>query len=397
MSAAAPQIRVLFIDHTAQLGGGELALLRLLSSLDRSRIEPVVVLAEEGPLLVALREAGIAVQVLPLDAEIRDAKKDALGLAGLLGRAAAIPRLRAYSRRLAVVAKELRVDVVHCNSLKSDIYGGLAGRRASVPVVWHVRDRIDDAYLPVAAVWLLRVLLRRWSDAVVTDTQGVQDTLRLPPRHLAAVIPSGLSAGFIARVVGPRVAHVPPRIGLIGRLAPWKGQHVFIEAAARLIARGIEARFRIVGSALFGEHAYEAQLRVRAGELGLAHYVEFAGFRDVADELAGLDLLVHASTSPEPFGQVILEGMAAGIPVIATDAGGPREIITHDRTGLLVPMGDAQALAAAIEGLLRDPVRAGALATAGREHALANYTVERSARLLEAFYMRLLGRPLPAL
>ena len=104
---------------------------------------------------------------------------------------------------------------------------------------------------------------------------------------------------------------------------------------------------------------------------------------------------MHASTLPEPFGQVIVEGMVAGIPVIATDGGGAREIVTHEQTGLLIPLADVEALTASLLRLLSDPELAARLAAAGKEHALQNYTIEISARKSEALYERVLKRTKP--
>jgi glycosyltransferase involved in cell wall biosynthesis len=146
-------------------------------------------------------------------------------------------------------------------------------------------------------------------------------------------------------------------VGLVGRLAPWKGQHVFLDAFARAFPTG-GVRARIVGDALFGEDAYRDSLHQQVVRLGITDRVEFRGFRsDVRAELAALDVLVHASVQPEPFGQVVVEGMAAGLPVIATDAGGPAEIIDRGVDGLLIPPDDVEALAAAMRLLVGDLAR----------------------------------------
>jgi glycosyltransferase involved in cell wall biosynthesis len=177
------------------------------------------------------------------------------------------------------------------------------------------------------------------------------------------------------------------RVGLVGRFVEWKGQHVFLEAAERLVTSGRDdgARFVLVGAALFGEDDYAAEIERRAAALG--GRAELLGFRpDIAAVLTELDILVHASVTPEPFGQVVIEGMAAGLPVIATDGGGVREIVRHGEDGLLVPMGDAAALADALAGLLADPARASRLAVAGHRAVRERFTAARAAREVEAVY-----------
>ena len=125
----------------------------------------------------------------------------------------------------------------------------------------------------------------------------------------------------MAAMTGPMTSGAV--FGMLGRIAPWKGQDLFLRAFAEAFPGGTE-RAVIVGTAMFGEEDYERELPALAAELGLDVRVEFRGFReDIWRELAALDVLVHASLTPEPFGQVVLEGMAAGLPVLAPDEGAP--------------------------------------------------------------------------
>ena len=187
-----------------------------------------------------------------------------------------------------------------------------------------------------------------------------------------------------------------PVITLVGRITPWKGQDVFLRAAARVRERFPNACFWIVGSPMFGEDDYERSLHVLAGELGLTEHVKFWGQRDdVPALLARTDLLVHASTLGEPFGQVVIEGMAAGKPVIATDGGALPEIVLPGETGLLVRMGDAEAMADAICALLADPARAAAMGTAGWRRVQEKFTIAHTVRKVETVYDQMLN-PTPA-
>jgi glycosyltransferase involved in cell wall biosynthesis len=180
-------------------------------------------------------------------------------------------------------------------------------------------------------------------------------------------------------------ADAPLRIGIVGRLAPWKGHDVLFRAVAAAFEPG-QAQVRVIGSALFGENACAAGLHRLVEQLGIARDVVWRGFQDdVAAELAELDVLVHASTVPEPFGSVIVEGMAAGLPVVAAAAGGPLEIVDHGRNGLLVPPGDPEALADGLRGLAADADLRRRLGAAGRESsALYSPAVARQ-RLLAVY------------
>jgi glycosyltransferase involved in cell wall biosynthesis len=384
-------IRVLYLDHTARLSGAELALARLLGALDRTRVEPIVALAEDGPLYELLVRHSIDTHVLPLHERLRNVRKGSLGLVGVLRQIRSLGTLWRYSQRIGRFAREKSVDLIYTNSLKSDVYGALAARFAGVPLIWHMHDRIDERYLPAAAAWLVRLLARSLPSCVVANSASTLEALNLGDRKRAAIIASGLTREHIERSWVPQRSHAVPQIGIVGRIAPWKGQDVFLEAAALLLRKGIAAHFRIAGSALFGEESYERELYRLAQELEIRKHVEFLGFSDIPVFLRSLDILVHASKIPEPFGQVIIEGMGAELPVVATDGGGPREIIENGRTGLLVPMGDATALAEALAGLITQPERAHSLAAAGRRHVLEHFTIEKSARRSEVLYEELMG------
>lgn len=408
---------ILYLDHTAKMGGGEMALLNLVTALDKRRYRPVVVLAADGPLAGRLCAAGIETHVVPLAASVLETRKDSIGLKSLLriGQAGACV---GYAFRLARMARRLGAELIHTNSLKADLYGGLAGRIARIPVIWHVRDRIDGHYLPPGVAAAFRGLSRVIPTAVVTNSESTLRTLHPSRGQFTATVYSGIAAspghalsaapaggdlrgqvihdGYAPKMFAPEAPLLPVGgpavVALVGRIAGWKGQHVFLQAAALVRDRFPQARFQIIGAPLFGEHEYERSLHRMVRDLALEDRVEFLGFReDVPALLAGVDLLVHASTLGEPFGQVVVEGMAAGKAVIATDGGALPEIVIPGETGLLVPMGDAPAMAEAIAALLSDPARASAMGAAGRERVRERFTIAHTVRKLEGIYESLLG------
>lgn len=406
-----PRTTVLYLDHTAAWSGGEIALLRLLEALDLRLVRPLVLLAANGPLVPRLRDLGVETHILPLGAHVRELRKDRLSF-GALRKSRALFSTFLYALRVALFARRNGVQIIHANSLKSDIYGGLAGRLAGVPVIWHVRDHINTGYLPAFAVRVFRFLAARLPTFVVTNSQSTLDELQLGRAHRhTAIIPSGLRlrSSVVHDGLAPeaqarseadeeaqspaRPRHEPIRFGLVGRIARWKGQHIFIEAAARLLATGARAEFWIIGSPLFGEEAYEKELLEQVEKAGLTSTVLFQGFQqDVQAAFQQLDVVVHASITPEPFGQVVIEGMAEGLPVIATDGGGVREIVNHGKNGLLVPMGDAAAMAQAMESLLNDPEEAARLGSAGYRWVRRHFTAAQSARKIERVYRAIFER-----
>lgn len=382
---------ILYLDHTAKMGGGEIALLNLVRSLDRSRFRPIVVLASDGPLAEKLKNAGIEVVLLPLDSSVVDTRIHTLG-AGSLVKFRQIASVVTYARRIARLAGEIDASVIHTNSLKSDIYGGIAGRMAGIPVVWHVRDSITSDYLPAAVAAAFRMLARFVPTAVVANSHSTLGTLRLPASRKTGVVYSGVDLSTFSTIEPHRRDSAAPIVAMVGRIARWKGQHVFIEAASAVLQRRPDCRFQIIGAPLFGEDGYLAHLRGLAAKLGVADNVEFLGFRaDVPDLIAAADVVVHASIKAEPFGQVVVEAMAAGKPVIATNGGGLREIVVDGETGFLVPMGDVEEMAKRILELLGDPALALSMGRAGRKRVEEKFTIRQSLDIVQTLYSHLLN------
>ena len=407
-----PVKRILYVDHTAKLGGGEIALLHLVQYLDRRRFEPIVVLSADGLLREKLEASGIETHVLPMSASVLDTRKDALGIGTLL-RLRDAARVGRYVWTLARFIRAHRIALVHTNSLKADILGGLAARLTRVPLLWHVRDRIETDYLPRPIVWLFRRLSHWLPNYIIANSHSTLETLTLAREERSAAVYSGIEIASRVQVVHDGVQRYPAQvpivyagphsaglgavssplmpdlitIGLVGRISPWKGQHVFLKAAALVRPRFPQARFQIIGAALFNEQVYEQEVRDLARSLDLDDCVEFLGFRqDIPELVDDLTILVHASTTPEPFGQVVVEGMVAAKPIVATNGGGVREIVVSGETGLLVPMGDAPAMAEAILFLLDNPETAREMGRRGRQRAHEMFSIEQTARKIEAVY-----------
>jgi glycosyltransferase involved in cell wall biosynthesis len=229
---------------------------------------------------------------------------------------------------------------------------------------------------------------RHLATAVVANSRSTMQTLAAPskPVVIYSVLPEVMS--YVP--VRDRATGGPLTFGIVGRLTPWKGQDVFLRAFARAFPGG-EERAVVVGGALFGEDEYAQLLPRLAAELGIAERVELRGHRsDVWDELSRIDVLVHASVTPEPFGQVILEGMAAGVPVIAPRAGGPAEILQHEVTGVLYEPSDIHGLATVMQRM-RDPLLRERLSTAARQ-ALGPYSPAVVAAELRQLYLRVAAR-----
>jgi len=375
------RLRVVYLDHVARLSGGEIALMRLLTHFEG--VKPHMILGEDGPLADRLQQLGVSVEVLPIAPSARDARRDTVGLGGT-SPATAMHTL-VYVARLALRLRSLKPDLVHTNSLKAGVYGSIAARAAGVPVVWHVRDRIADDYIPGAAVRLVRTLIHHLADGVIANSDATLETIPAADRPSSWVIPASVEPPPSA----PKGRPHPFTFGMLGRIAPWKGQDLFLRAFAQAFPAG-EERAVVVGAAMFGEKSYEQELRELASALGIVERVEFRGFReDVWPELASFDALVHASVIPEPFGTVVLEGMAAGLAVIAADEGGPASVIANGETGQLFRSRDQDSLCATMRSLREDPHERERLGQAAQS-AVADYHPDVIAGQLEQVYEQVL-------
>ncbi|MFI2296562.1 glycosyltransferase [Isoptericola sp. NPDC019571] len=384
-------LRVVAVDHTAALGGGELALLRLAAELDPSRVELRAIVLDEGPLVERLRAAGVRTVVVRAGARSRGMDRHALG--GSWRAVLALGETLRLGVRVAGVLRRADADVVHTNSLRADVVGLLAARWCRVPAVWHVHDRIADDYLPTLAVRLLRALARRGPRAVVANSEATARTL--PGVHDLTVVHPGYAPDQAVPAYDARVPPERPVVGLVGRLSPTKGQLELVRAARTVLDDHPDVRFRLVGGALFGAEAYADAVDAEIDRLGLRGAVDVVGFSDdPAGELDRLSVCVHASPVPEPFGQVVVEAMVRGVPVVATDAGGVPEIVrpAGEELGVLVPPGDPDALAAGLLAVLGDPGAADRRARAAYDDATRRFPARGTADAVTGVWERVAGR-----
>jgi glycosyltransferase involved in cell wall biosynthesis len=355
------------------LSGAELCLLDLVPAFAGA----LVCVFEDGPLVTELRARGAEVQVLESSGRLASVRRGG----GLFAAAGAIPGAWRLMRSLAELTTPH--DVLYANSQKSWVVAALLAWRYRRTVVWHLHDIMSDVQFDQLLARTAIGLANRTAAAVIANSKTtakafaaaggrrslvhvVHNGIDVAPFN--AVTPSQLAA--LRREIGGGTATLT--IGLFGRVAPWKGQHVMLDALAELP----DVSVAVVGAPLFGEHEYWAELERHAAKPAVAGRVKMLGFRgDVAALMQAVDVVVHTSISPEPFGRVVVEGMLARRPVVATAMGGVLEIIDDGIDGVLVPPGDPAALAAAIRALAADPARAQRLAATGYEKARKRFAL----------------------
>ena len=403
-------MKIVFLSSTGQLGGAENVLLDVLASLRAARPAwPLhLIAASEGPLLERARALGVGAEVLAFPRTL--ARLGDAGAGGPAGHAvsrarlalrisASLPSVAGYVRALRRALLRLNPEVIHTNGLKMHALGAWARPRGAA-LVWHVHDYAGSR--PFAAR-LLRASARG-CDAVVANSESVAaDVRRLTGGRLKVLTvanavnlerftPEGRTIDLDALAGLPLPAPDTVRVGLVATLARWKGHDTFLRALALLPA---DARVRgyVTGDALYqtdGSQYGLEELRRLAAELGVSGRVGFTGYvADAAAAMRSLDVVVHASTAPEPFGLVIAEAMACGRALIASEAGGALELFSAGENALGHTPGDAEGLASRITQLARDaPLRA-ALGRAGRATALRRFDRARLASELIPVYEEL--------
>jgi|GEM_PF-1452053 len=367
-------MNILLVDHAPFFGGAESFLLDLTSALDRKNFSPIIVTDSDSLVLTQFRASGDPVRTLPLPQLNRTPFFFA--------------RLLTAGARLARIARDNHADVMHTFGVRTHLVGVVASMLSGVPLLWRI---CDDTFPP-----RLAQLFSRAPRVIVAASQWLadkypnlkfdglaQDGARPPTKISRAEARAQLGLSEDALVI----SHV-------ARLVRWKGQEAFIRAVSRAAREVPQAIGLIVGGwdaadhrdgLLSGGESYARELRALADELAPGK-ISFTGFmRDPGMAYAASDIFVHTSILPEPFGRTVIEAMMAGVPVIAANAGALPEIVTEG-TGLLTSIGNVDALADAMIGLLKSRERREELGRAARERAENYFSLERMARRMEAYY-----------
>lgn len=400
--------RVLYCENNVDgtVGGSYYSLLYLVKGLDRRQYDPIVVFYTEHALLSAFREAGIETHVWS------KAKTFTFGadpnrmwkwlfpirpMALVLQKALNVVHEFLFPALVrAWFLKRNGVKIVHLNN--SILYNHdwmLAAKLARAKCVTHERG-INQKYSRSARFFGRRL------DAVICISSAVKDHLVRSGVDFGnlLLIHNGLDPSWVnpepARVVELRkrydLAEGHPVIGIVGNIKEWKGQETVIRATGIVKMRYQDIKCLIIGGASESDRSYESFIHGLVAELKLTEQVVFTGFqRHVAEYLSLLDIVIHASIDPEPFGRVVLEGMALKKPVIGSRGGAIPEIIEEGVTGMTYPPGDADRLARTVVELLADHDRANHMGERGYARLVEHFSLSKNIHATQSLYEGLLG------
>lgn len=405
--------RVLYIDAAPDVGGSVVSLHELLKGLDRARYEPTVVTYAPHRYVDKFRALGAETIVWDVYnmPDHRPAWVSPVRQSGLTQKLRKstwgsrlyhgcgfgvffVRRLLPRARALQRIITEKRIDLVHTNCLMShDREGIMAAKLANRPCVSHIRDFEQWG-------WFERQLAQAVSRFIYISKAVQKHYMELGvPCTKGCVIYNGLDTlaftNALNTIKGRQSLGITQNdlaVGIVGRLDSWKGHEIFLRAMALIREMVPKAKGIIVGDPPPNKPQYLEMLLSLRDQLGLKDCTIFSGFRmDVPVVMSALDVVVLASTSPEPFGRVLIEAMAAGKPVVAADAGAVREIVENGVQGLIVPTGDALALAHAVAHLLIHRDLAMTMGQQGQARVREKFSLQQYVNGVQLVYRELLG------
>jgi glycosyltransferase involved in cell wall biosynthesis len=384
-----PKVKITRIVARLNIGGPAVHIVNLVTGLNPDRFENRLIVGcpgpDEGDMAYLARQKGIQPLIIPE-----------------LGREFSPSRDLRTIFKLVRTLRRQQPHIVETHTAKAGALGRLAARLAGVPIVIHVfHGHVFHSYFgPTKTKLFINVerALARLTDRIITISSAQQrdivDVYRIAPPTRVVIVPLGLdlkpfqaarqtARGQFRASLGLR--DDVPLVGFVGRLTGVKNPSLFVEAAARVAGQLPQTRFVFVGD---GE--LRPALEQQVAGLGLTQQFVFAGWQmDMPAVYADLDLLALTSLN-EGTPVTVIEALAAGAPIVATEVGGLSDLVINQETGILVPSGDVEAVAQGIIHLLRDPVKAQTLALAGQQHVLERFDLNRLANDMESLYVALL-------
>lgn len=396
-------MRVTYLSAVGALGGAERCLIDMARVTRESGIECSAVLLDDGPLVEELQKVGVEVTVQPLPAALAGlGDSNASSRAATVGRLlASSPRLFSFIRKLRATIARTHPTIVHSNGFKTHLLSRFVAPK-NARLIWHMHDFVSNRALMRI---LVRAAVKRAVEIVAVSRAVADDVATVFPSAKTTCIYNAIDCDVFSPGEMPlgwleQQASVPlptcgdsVKVGLVATYAKWKGHEVFINAIALLPPEVRRlARFYIVGGPIYrtsGSQWQESELRALASSAGVATDIVFVPFHSSpADVFRALDIVVHASTAPEPFGRTIVEAMATARAVIAAPSGGAAELIISEVSAVAAESNSPAKLAHALARLVMDARFRNQLAAAGRQAVLEQFSLPRLRSELSCFYRK---------
>lgn len=357
--------KILLVHSSSDLYGSDRCLIGIVKGIVDQGAEPHVAVPSAGPLVEELSRLGVQVHIL----DTCVFRRNILSLGGF---AHLVLRAPVSIFRLAYLMQREKFDLVHTNTGVT-LGGAIAAKLTGTPHIWHFRELLNEFGFFLKLYQPLVVLL---SNRIIFITGAVRGQFGQEAREIGSVIHDGIPVHDYE--VKEKISSGRFVVATVGRLAPYKGQDVLLQALARVKEAGVDLEAYIVGDVYADRHGHRHSLMTLARQLSLQDQVHFTGFKkQIQPYLQKCDVFVMPSIRPEGLGIVMLEAMAASRAVIAADGGGVREVITDGKVGLLVPPGDSKRMAEAIIRLAKDEKERNRLARNGEKKAKGEFSQGR--------------------
>ena len=420
--------KILIIDSASEIGGAEIFLLRFIERLNMKKYQPLFfLLQKEGRLSEELLKrrysvTSIAVELSTWRKPVPECfpaycpcslpqgqalQGHAYQGGGASNRILLVPEIfnwgKVFSMGVKTIPqlfkiffqiKKMDVDIIQTSCNKSHIFGTIFAVFSGIPVLWTLHDYISKEHFSFPLRKLL-VIFSLFSDRIVAFSYAVRNQFISEGAQAKKIVTVhyGIDAANFRGEAKEgirrefKISEKTKVITVIGRISYWKGQEYLIRSIPKIIRSFPDSKFLIVGDAIFGEMTVKRDMEKLIRDTGLTDYCIMSGWRnDIPGILMGTDILVHTSSRPEPFGLVLLEGMAMGKPIVATNMGGVTEIIFHGITGLLVRPADSDAIAEAVINLLLNPAEADRMGRAGQERVERFFDIGVMSKKIEMVY-----------
>ncbi len=362
---------VLFVHSSSELYGSDRSLLNIVTHLDRTKYCPFVVLPCPGPLVDEMKKLpDVTVDVF----EVAVLRRKNLSLRGGFSY---VRDFFTSCHYLKKYIKENDIQIVETNTAVV-FPGAVMAKRMGCKSVWHIREIIKSNLENK----VISFIVQRYADLIVANSKATGKALRVDQSKIRVVYNA-----VAERENAVPTPHAQPTVGMAGRINRWKGQKFFADVAKIVKKQIPDVRFLVAGEAYMGEEHLKTELQEYIAEKGLKDTVILLGqVDDMPGFYAGLDVFALPSTQPEPFGLVVIEAMEFGIPVVATNHGGPTEIITQGQDGWLVSYEDPADMAQRIIALLTDESQRLAMGECAREKKRSTFSVPAMVRSIEAVF-----------
>jgi glycosyltransferase involved in cell wall biosynthesis len=409
--------RFCFVSTLGELGGAEVCLLDTIEVLKKLHPEwrAALIVPSDGALALRARELDIQVEIVPCpaslarigDSQFRPSARSTNSFALATSLISAMPAFASYRSSLRRTLRSFAPDVVYASGFKAQILAAMVRPRSS-RLIWHTHDYVSSR--PIVAR-LFRRYARR-ADRLIANSKSVAEDIHsiLGSDSVAPldVIYNAVDLNRFSprgeRLDLDRLSGLDPtpfgsvRVALVATMAWWKGHRTYLEAMSRL--RTLPVRGYLMGGPIYrtgGSQTSLAELRDETQKLGINDRMGFTGFLpDIGSALRSVDIVVHASTRPEPFGRVLIEAMACGKPVITTGLGGSAEIVSAGPGNLKFWPGEADDLAKAISTLVRNPSLRKSMGESARKTAVQHFGREQLAANLDRVLQSLSSGARPA-